>query len=135
MIGADISAALSEMRAHAESLMLDAGRALRATGNSVLGEDQTSVPEMAEALASRCKIQRRDQQAITVQVGERTAAVLRVTLHLPISTAPLRVGDEWEITAAGPLSIEPIGRRYRVIGIFEKSLATARRYEVEEVVT
>lgn len=135
MIGADVAAALPEMRAAAESLMLDQGRALR-LGEPVYDPDeQTSTPAVEELFESRCKVKSGAIQAAVIQLGERTAAVVKVELHLPISTPPLRAGDEWEVTEPHALSAVPVGRRYRVISPFEKSLATARRYDVEEVVS
>ena len=136
MIQDDIAAALPEMRAHAESMMLDTGRALRRSGEPVYDPaEQASVVPDVELFASRCKLQARDTQAGVRQVGERTAALSQLVLHLPVSTEPLAPDDEWEVLKVGPLSLVPVGRRYRVIAPFEKSLPTARRYEVEEVVT
>lgn len=136
MIHDAIAAALPEMRAHAESLMQDSGRALRRSGEPVYdpAEQASVVPEL-ELFASRCKIQASNAQASVQQIGERSAVLSEVSLHLPATTAPLAPDDEWEVLTVGPLSSVPVGRRYRVIAPFEKTWATARRYKVEEVVT
>lgn len=134
VIGHEIAAVLPELRAHAESLMVDAGRALRPSGGVVYA-DQQETREYVEVFTSRCKVKPRDLGVEAVEVGGRSAVRDRPVLHLPVSAPPLLPGDEWEITAVSPLSTVVVGRRYRVSGPFEKSLATARRYEVEEMVT
>lgn len=129
------AAEMAEHYADAESMMLDHGRATRVGEPVYDPEGQTSTPAVVELFESRCKIKIGTVQAAVIQVGERTAAVVRVELHLPISTPPLLAGDEWEVVEPHALSAVPTGRRYRVIAPFEKSLATARRYDVEEVVS
>lgn len=135
MIGAQVAGALPELRRAAEALMLDAGRALRPGPMGYDPVTQVEGPTEVELFTSDCKIQTRNTEVSEAQVGERTAVQLRLELHLPIGTEPLQAGDEFEVTTPGPLSAVPAGRRYRVAGPFEKSLATARRYTVEEVVT
>lgn len=135
MLGDAVTSALEGLRAHAESMMLDQGRAIRRSGDPVYDEasQSTTVPEV-ELFASRCKIQASSLRTVDREVGARTAIISPIVLHLPHGTPPLLAGDEWELVEVDPLSAVVAGRRYRVAGPFEKSLATARRYEAEEVV-
>jgi hypothetical protein len=134
--GDDLAAGLAEMRAHAESLMLDSGTAYRPTGETTYDSgEQASAPEVVPLFSSPCKIQSRVAESVEEQVGERTATTIRVILHLPAATLPLQVDDEWHMSAVDPVSSVPTTRRYRIRAPFEKTLATARRYDVEEVVS
>lgn len=131
-----ISGTLAAARSRAESLMLDAGTAQRPTGETVYDpEEQADVPEYADdfGFSSRCKIQSRTVVVRTEEVGERTAATIRLELQLPVDTEPLQVGDVWTVTTPHALSTVPAGTAYRVNGPAEGSLKTARRYEVERL--
>lgn len=126
---------LDQFREDAESLMLDAGTALRPIGGMVYNPDLQQEVEATDPLfPSRCKIQARNIQARDEQVGGRTATTVRLELHLPADTPPLKVGDLWEVTAVHPLSTARL-TRYRVLAPVGKTLATANRYEIEEVVS
>lgn len=130
----EVVAALPEMRRMAESLMLDAGRSLRPTGGWEV-VDGVEVQAADLLFASSCKIQTRQVRPREVEVGGRTAVEVRIELHLPVSTAPLEVGDLWEITTVHALSLAATGTRYRVTAPVDGSLKTARRYAVERVVS
>lgn len=123
-------------RRAALGLMLDYGTASRPTGGYVYdpgtGQD---VAATADLFVSRCKVQMSGRLNSTVEVGARTAVELAPVLHLPADTDPLEVGDLFTVTDPHPLSLIPAGRTYRVVAPFEKGLATARRYEVEVVVS
>ena len=116
--------------------MLDAGQALRPTADEPVYDDdlQRSVLPTGLLFTSRCKIQARELQARDAEVGGRTATTVRLELHLPAATPPLDVGDLWEVTAVHPLSTARL-TRYRVLAPTGKTLATASRYEIEEVVS
>jgi hypothetical protein len=126
-------------RAAAERMMLDAGQALRPTGEwetvDIGLEDDVEVEVTQHLFDSRCKVQTREVQARESEVGGRTAVEVRMELHLPADTPPLAVGDVWEFTAAHPLSLSTVGQRLRVTSPVAGTLKTARRYSVEEVVT
>lgn len=132
----DPTGAVLAGRAAAERLMLDAGTALRPTGETAYDPaTQTEGDVYADLFTSPCKIQSRSLAAREEQVAGRTATSVRVELHLPASTEPLTAGDVWEVTTPHSLSVVPAGRRYRILAPFEKGLATARRYEVEVMVS
>lgn len=127
-------AELEQSRSDAESLMVDAGRALRPTGGYEL-VDGVDVEAADELFVASCKVQTRNLVARESEVGGRTSASVRMELHLPVATDALRVGDLWEITDAHPLSLSVVGQRFRVTAPVAGSLKTARRYEVEVVVS
>lgn len=84
---------------------------------------------------SKCKVQARNLAARAEEVGGRTATTVTVELHLPISAPAVEVGDLCEITAVGALSdVQLLGRTFRVVAPVAKSFATARRFDVEEIV-
>lgn len=127
-------------RRAAESLMLDAGKALRPTGSEEYDPDAdggqgANVPMFDDLFESKCKVQTRALVAQEVEVGGRTSTSVRTELHLPADTAPLTVGDVWEITVAHPVSLAIVGQRLRVTAPTAGSLKTARRYVVEEVLS
>lgn len=120
-------------RIAAEALFLDAGTAKRPTGTTYTGGSDTET--FTDLFSSPCKIQSRNLQARDAEVGERTSVSVRTELHLPVSTAALTAGDVFVVTTPHALSTVPAGTRYRVTGPVGKTLATARRYEVELVVS
>lgn len=124
-------------RAAAERLMLDTGKALRPTGGTVYDPATQSSVAAADDLFTDtpCKLQSRGLVSADNEVGDRTATTIRVELHLPADSDPLTTGDLWEITDVSDLSMATVGDRYRVTAPIAKSIATARRYEVERVVT
>lgn len=128
----DIAASLPELRAHAESLMVDRCTIMRRTGSTYDEETMREVPTWVPVYAGRCKVQ---VQALVAQyetdVHEWT--VQRPELHLPVvSSAGVRVGDRAVIDAcaADPALID---RTLIVKAIHSKTWSTARRLPCEEV--
>lgn len=135
MLADDIAAALPELRTHAESMMLDTGKAMRPTGGMeyVDGEDVEATTALFGPVA--CKVQVRNIQPHESDVGGRTSTSVRTELHLPADSPRLEVGDLWEFITAHPLSLTVVGQRVRVVGPVAGTLKTAARYEVEEVIS
>jgi hypothetical protein len=133
----DVSALLAQGREAAESLMLDYGKALRPTvGNQYDPVTQTTGPVLDDLNDEGAyKIQTRNLVARESEVGGRTSTTIRVELHRPAWTEPLLTGDVWECVTPSPDSLEVTGARWRVTGIAAGSLKTARRYEVERVLS
>ena len=132
----DVTAELPNWRHEAEALMLDAGTAKRPTGGYVYDEDAGADVEATDDLFdSVCKIQPHNLVARESEVGGRTSVSVRTELHLPVSTAPLTAGDLYTVTTPHALSTVAAGTTFRVLAPVGKTLATARRYEVEEVVS
>jgi hypothetical protein len=91
---------LTSGRSAAESLMVDTGIMRRSTGRTEQNpftDEETEV--YADLFTSRCKIQTRNLQASSAEVGGRTAVTVRVELHLPVTVAAVQTGDVWEVTA------------------------------------
>lgn len=109
--------------------MLDAGTARRPAGTTYTGGAE--VPAYTSLFSSVCKVQSGGLQAHTDEVGARTSTTISLELHLPADTAPLTVGDEFEVTTRHALSIVPANAVYRVVAPAEGSLKTARRYQIE----
>jgi hypothetical protein len=127
-------AELAEFVADAESLMTDAGTAKRPTGGytNVGGVD---VEDTDDLFDSPCKVQTSGLAVREVEGGGRTSTVTRTELHLPVSTTPLTAGDLFEVTSVSAFSSVPVGRVFRVLGPVEKTWPTARRYDVEAIVS
>ena len=117
--------------------MTDTVTVTYATGTMTQDPDTGSeTPEYATRFTSKCKVQARQLQARQEEVGGRTATTVSVELHLPISAPAVEVGDLCEITAVGSLSdVQLLGRVFRVVAPVAKSFATARRFDVTEVVS
>lgn len=125
---------LASGQREAESLMLDVGTAKRPTGRAYDPEQQAEVDTFDDLFTSPCKIQARNVAPLEQEVGGRTATTVRLELHLPVSSAPLATGDVWTVDVPHALSSVPVGASFRVVAPVGKTLMTARRYEVEEVV-
>jgi hypothetical protein len=128
-----LSAVLAGRRA-AEALMLDAGTAKRPTGATVYaaGVESDATDDLFD---SSCKVQAAGLQARNTEVAGRTATTVALELHLPVATAPLAAGDWFEVTTPHEVSTVPTGTVYRIVAPVEGSQKTARRYQIERVVS
>lgn len=137
--GATVTGGLPEMRAMAESLMVDTVTVSYVDPDAEPvqnPETGSTEPVYAQRFTSKCKIQTRNLQARAEEVGGRTATTVSVELHLPIGAPAVEVGDVCEVTAVGSLSdIQLLGRKFKVVAPVAKTFATARRLEVTEVVS
>lgn len=133
----DFSGVLLRGRENAESLMADAGIMRRPTGRTTLDPVTDQESEVfTDLFTSKAKIQTRNLVSTVSEAGGRSVTTVRMELHLPVTVAAVRTGDIWEHTTVGPLS-DPqlVGRKFRVISPVGKTWATARKLEVEEVVS
>lgn len=131
----DVLHELPGMRLAAESLMLDAGSAKRPTGSGYNATTQSDGDTYSSLFSSKCKLKAVNVAALTAEAGGRTATTVRLELHLPVSTALLTVGDVWTMTAVDEASVATVGASYRVTAPVDGSFLTARRYEIERVVS
>lgn len=124
-------------RRAAEALMADTVTVSSLTGDTTLDETTgREVPETVVKFTSKCKVQARGLAARESEVGGRIATEVRYELHLPVDAAPVEVDDLCQITDVGDLSdTQLLGRTFRVVSPVAKSYATARRIDVEEVVS
>lgn len=136
MLHESIAAELPEMRRRAEELMVDTCVVRYATGLTEQDPDTgAEVPVYADRFTSKCKVQARTLVVRDAEVGGRTSSTVRLELHLPVGSPAVETGDVAEIVGVGALSdLQLLGRRFTIAAPVAKTYATARRYEVEEVV-
>lgn len=91
------------------------------------------LPDAEDPLDGRCKVQTFEPYESNRDSGGHIYTEQRYSLHLPIGAGPIHVDDEVEITAA-VTDPQLVGREYRIAGRHNKSLATAQRIPMEEVV-
>lgn len=134
-LGAEIAAALPELRIQAESLHQDTFTVYRKTGAMVTDpETLVESPQFATILTGvKGKLQAGSAQANDAEIPGQKVIETSLFWHTSINTLGVLADDEVLCTAAGPISDpEIVGSRVRITGPFVKSLATARRFPVEE---
>ena len=105
-LGADIAAALPELRAQAESLMVDACTIRRATGETTIDPvSLADVPVYAVVWSGPCRVQRSGALAPSEQSpGGYEFGLNSVLWQLPIASTGIRRGDVAELDAIGPVT-------------------------------
>lgn len=127
-------AAIAYGRRRAEEEMVDACVIRRGSTDEWTIDPDTGyeVPAGPDTVyEGRCKLQSFVPHESTPDVGGQTVTIQRTMLHLPAGIAPVRPGDDVEMTA----SINGLtGRKYRISydGPY-KTWATATRVYVDEV--
>jgi len=134
MLAEAVAWALPELRRAAESLMVDTCTVCPVTGV----DESTGAPTLGTAVyVGRCKVQTTQAQEANPEAGGATYTVQRYAVHVPVpeTSAGYKpvVGHVVTITAAA-LDAGLVGRKYRVVALLHKSLATAYRLGVEEIV-
>ena len=133
MLGYDITATLPELRAQAESLMVDACIVDRPVGEPVLntttGQMETTY---APVYTGKCRIQNPGTQAANPNAGEHQFVILGLIVQLPIDATVYMIGDRVRLTVA---ALDPalVGREAAVSSLMHKTHATARRLVCDEV--
>lgn len=130
MIGDVLPGALDELRAHAESLMRDTCTVTRPSG---VVDPVTGATATTSVYAGRCKVLTYEGYEQTPEAGGHQFTVQRYRVDFPVAGLLPRPGDLVTITTAEK---DPhlVGKTYRVTAPFNKSLATANRCFVDEVV-
>lgn len=138
---------LGAMQARAQSLMTLTLTAYSPTGLAP-GPDGYDIPGYSPEGSTFGKVQAGaqaggDTGTRYVKIGDTERPVLAGGLHIPITATIPTAGEErgqlggaWEylVTAVGPFDDpELLGRRYLVVAVPAKSLATARRLDVVEL--
>jgi hypothetical protein len=119
-------------RAAAERLMVDTCTVRRITP----GEDPvTGAPTDTATVVytGQAKRQSEAQYEITPDVGDSLRTVQRYLAHFPVGAFLPDVGDVIEWTAC-PQDPDRVGTKDRIVGRFNKTLATAMRVYVEQEV-
>ncbi|GMA26196.1 hypothetical protein GCM10025864_39550 [Luteimicrobium album] len=124
---------LTRHRANAEALMIDTCTVRRIVGST---EDPTTgapVDTYEDVYQGKAKRQSEAQYEVTPDIGEAVFTVQRYLAHFPVGAFLPNVGDviEWTACPEDPLRA---GTKDRIVGRFNKSLATAMRVYVEQVV-
>jgi hypothetical protein len=133
MLGDAIAAALPEMRAEAESLMVDSCTITRGGSATTIDED-TGVVGSGSATTvyfGKCRLQTRNVQPNTTAAGETEYSLLAYVLQVPMSVVGVAIGDV--VTVTGTLDDDLDARRFTVTGVVHKTHLTARRLALEEV--
>jgi hypothetical protein len=104
----------------------------RVSGASVDPETGAVTPDSAIVYQGRCKVQHNRVQASTPEAGLHSWTMQNAELHIPVTAAPVWVGDEVLIDSA---AYDPVhaGLVFRVTDSLRKTWATAQRLSVEEV--
>jgi hypothetical protein len=80
----------------------------------------------------KCKVQTFTNRELMKNGGEHEFIVQRYEVQVPVSVVGVRINDEAVIDASAN-DADLVGRAYRVVGLMNKSAATARRLGVEEM--
>jgi hypothetical protein len=127
------SEALARGRALAETLMVDTCTVTRESAAFTNPDTGQQTISTATVYTGRCKVQHRTSGgARDEDVAEANLLMLRLSVHLPVSATGVRTGDIITVTASVG-DAELVGRRFIVRELAHKSMATARRFGVEEV--
>jgi hypothetical protein len=132
-LGSDIVAALPELRVEAESQMVTLGVVKRADGTSTEHPVTYEVTlNYVTIYTGKCKYK---FPSTIPSVGSIPGAVVtdqRGELSFPVGTSgAIRTNDVWTCTA-NVLDPALVGVSVRIAGVHSQSLATARRFPVEE---
>lgn len=122
---------LSRARRTAERLMVDECTIRRQTGlvTDALGN---VTPAYETIYTGKCKVQTFTNRELMKDGGEHQFIVQRYEVHVPVSAVGVHINDEAVVTASA-FDADLVGRAYRVVGLLNKSEATARRLGVEEM--
>jgi len=103
MLGHDIAAALPELRAQAESLMVDACRVERPTGETTLDPDTLAeVPVYEVVYEGKCRIQRSAAlRSPEASPGGYEFGVGTVMVQAPLSALGIKRGHRLTVTEVG----------------------------------
>ena len=118
---------------NAEALMVDTLRVVRVSRVPVedgLGGASYPTSVVYEGAG---KIQTYEPHEQPLISGGQTIVSQRYHAHLPLLSGPYEVGDVVEVVAASETS-HAVGDKYRVAGLNQKSLQTAQRLLVDELV-
>lgn len=129
-----LSSLVGAGRAAAERMMVDACTITRATGLSDPDPVTGAVDVVADEIYSgACQVSTYEAHEQVVAMPGQVMTRERYVVKVPVGTGPFAVGDIVTMTAA-TFDAQLVGREYSVVAMLHKSVATAQRLQVEEVV-
>lgn len=117
----------------AESLMVDTCTIRRQTGTATDPGTGVVTPTYSDVYTGKCKVQTFTNRELLKSAGEHQFIDQRYEVDIPVSVVGVKVNDQIVITSS-TYDADLSGRTYRVVGLMDKSLGTARRLGVEEMV-
>lgn len=134
--------ALNRGRRLAESLMIDQCLIRRQTAlvtdpatGAVTATYEQIYPAAADIAAGnigKCKVQTFTNRELFKDAGVHQFIVQRYEVDIPVAVVGVQPNDE-VLMVASVFDPDLPGRNYRIVGLMNKSMATARRLGVEEV--
>jgi hypothetical protein len=127
--------AIVQGRAAAEAIMLDVCVIERVTGEPGPVDPDTGERTAAATTTiytGKCRVQTYEAHEQTPDSGAHVYSVQRYAVHVPVGT-DARVDDTVTVTSS-VMDPHLAGRHYTVVALLHKSLATANRLAVDEIV-
>jgi hypothetical protein len=122
-------------RVAAERLMTDTVSITRVTGSSTNSETGVVTPTTSTIYTGAAKVQ---QGGVPIgqprDLGEASVQLVHLQLHIPVSATGVRVDDIATVTAS-TLDPDLVGRVFNIRSVAHKSYLTARRMDIEEVLS
>jgi hypothetical protein len=106
----------------------------RKTGDTTDPDTGVVTPTYATVYTGKCKVQTFTNRELVKSGGEHEFINQRYEVDIPVSAVGVLVNDEITLDVA-TYDVDLVGRQYRVVGLMNKSLGTARRLGVEELVS
>jgi len=131
-------AAVLRGREAAEALMIDTCEVRRPGGQTTdpdTGEVSTSGPVVygpESPEKGKCKVQQTIAQSSKPEAGGLVFTVQDARIDFPVSAGPFHVNDVATLKTS-ELDPQLVGRMFRIVEVFHKSMATAQRTRVEEI--
>lgn len=138
MIGGIIAGTVPFLREQAESMMFETctvhrpGAPVTDPNTGAVTPSMTLIYGPDSPEEGKCKVQQTIAQSSNPTAGGHSFTVQSTRWDTPVSAGPFLVDDVVTMTS-GTLDPQLIGRVFRVVELFHKSMATAQRTRVEEV--
>jgi hypothetical protein len=123
---------LSRARRMAERLMVDQCIVRRQTGLATDPATGVVSPAYEAIYSGKCKVQTFTNRELMKEAGEHQFVIQRYEVQVPVSAVGIMTNDEVLMTVSA-YDADLVGRSYRIVGLMNKSQATARRLGVEEM--